>query len=259
MSLRATVTITAVLVDDEQLAREELEFLLRDFGDVEVAGVAENGVQALEVIEKIDPDLVFLDVQMPGLDGLGLIRRLQDKKIRLPYFVLATAYDQYAVEAFRLEAMDYLLKPVDKERLAVTIERAKRYLAEQGRVEEPAEAAPARVSSPKSKVVVKTGNRNLLIDTSEVIYATIVDGLIRIVATNVSGESSYRTIDELQGDLDPEVFWRVHRGHLVNLNRIREVNPWFHSSLMLKMDDEKGTEVPVSRAHSKKLRAFLKL
>ena len=259
MSLRATATITAVLVDDERLAREELEFLLRDFTDVEVAGVAENGVQALEVIEKIDPDVVFLDVQMPGLDGLGLIRRLQEKNVRLPYFVLATAYDQYAVEAFRLEAMDYLLKPVEKSRLAVTIERAKRYLTEQGGMVEGGGEEVARPANPKSKVVVRTGARNLLIDTSEVIYATIVDGLIRIVATSVTGESSYKTIDELQGDLDPEVFWRVHRGYLVNLNRIREVNPWFHSSLMLKMDDEKGTEVPVSRAHAKKLRAFLKL
>jgi len=258
MSLRATATITAVLVDDERLAREELEFLLRDFADVEVAGVAENGVQALEVIEKIDPDLVFLDVQMPGLDGLGLIRRLQENNIRLPYFVLATAFDQYAVEAFRLEAMDYLLKPIEKSRLGVTMERAKRYLAEHGGIVEAGEEAQ-RVSNPKNKVVVRTGSRNLLIDTSEVIYATIVDGMIRIVATSVTGESSYKTIDELQGDLDPEVFWRVHRGYLVNLNRIREVNPWFHSSLMLKMDDEKGTEVPVSRAHAKKLRAFLKL
>lgn len=259
MSLRATATITAVLVDDERLAREELEFLLRDFAEVEVAGVAENGVQALEVIEKIEPDLVFLDVQMPGLDGLGLIRRLQDQNVRLPYFVLATAFDQYAVEAFRLEAIDYLLKPVEKGRLGVTIERAKRYLTEHGGIAEATEDAPPRPVNPKSKVVVKAGSRNLLIDTSEVIYATIVDGMIRIVASTVTGESSYKTIDELQGDLDPEVFWRVHRGYLVNLNRIREVNPWFHSSLMLKMDDEKSTEVPVSRAHAKKLRAFLKL
>ncbi len=259
MSVRATATITAVLVDDERLAREELEFLLRDFPELEVAGVAENGLQALEVIEKIEPDLVFLDVQMPGLDGLGLIRKLQEREVRLPYFVLATAFDQYAVEAFRLEAMDYLLKPVEKDRLAVTIERAKRYIAEHSPAGETQIEESSRPANPKNKVVVRTGNRNLLIDTSEVIYATIEDGLIRIVATSVTGESSYKTIDELQGDLDPEVFWRVHRGYLVNLNRIREVNPWFHSSLMLKMDDEKGTEVPVSRAHSKKLRAFLKL
>ncbi len=250
-------TITAVLVDDERLAREELEFLLRDFADVEVAGVAENGIQALEVIEKIEPDIVFLDVQMPGLDGLGLIRRLREKGVSLPYFVLATAYDQYAVEAFRLEAMDYLLKPIDKERLDLTIVRARRYLDEQGLMG--VAEAPERVSAPKNKVVIRTGNRNLLVDVGDVIYATIEAGAVRIVSSEAIGESSYKTIDELQGDLNPEVFWRVHRGYLVNLNRIREVNPWFHSSLMLKMDDAKGTEVPVSRAHSKKLKAFLKL
>ena len=258
MSLRATTaTITVVLVDDERLAREELEFLLRDFADVEVAGVAENGIQALEVIEKIEPDVVFLDVQMPGLDGLGVIRRLQENGVSLPYFVLATAYDQYAVEAFRLEAMDYLLKPIDKERLNLTISRARKYLDERGMLG--VVEVPERVASPRSKVVVRTGNRNLLVDVGDVIYATIEGGVVRIVASEIVGESSYKTIDELQGDLDPELFWRVHRGYLVNLNRIREVNPWFNSSLMLKMDDAKGTEVPVSRAHSKKLRAFLKI
>ena len=118
---------------------------------------------------------------------------------------------------------------------------------------------PERVAAPKNKVVIRTGSRNLLVDVGDVIYATIEAGAVRIVASEAVGESSYKTIDELQGDLNPEVFWRVHRGYLVNLNRIREVNPWFHSSLMLKMDDPKGTEVPVSRAHAKKLKAFLKL
>lgn len=259
MSVRATPSITAVLVDDESLAREELEFLLRDFPELEVAGVAENGVQALEVIEKIEPDIVFLDVQMPGLDGLGLMRKLQEKNCRLPYFVLATAYDQYAVEAFRLEAMDYLLKPIDRERLGVTLERAKRHLAANGWESMAPENEGSSIQAPKNKVVVKTGSRNLLVDTSEVIYATIIDGIIRITAKEVTGESSYKSLDDLAGDLDPAVFWRVHRGYLVNLNRIREVNPWFHSSLMLVMDDEKGTEIPVSRAHARKLKAFLKL
>lgn len=259
MSLRATATISAVLVDDERLAREELEFLLRDFIDIEVSGVAENGVQALEVIKKIDPDLVFLDVQMPGLDGLSLIQKLREKNIRLPYFVLATAYDQYAIEAFRLEAMDYLLKPIEKSRLVLTIDRARRYLAEHSPQGGEVPSDPSISNTPKNKVVVKAGPRNLLVDTSDVIYATIINGTIRIVANTISGESSYKTIDELQSDLDPSVFWRVHRGYLVNLNRIREVNSWFNSSLMLKMDDDKGTEVPVSRAHAKKLKAFLKL
>lgn len=253
MSLSATATITAVLVDDERLAREELEFLLRDFPEIEIAGVAENGVQALEVIEKIEPDLVFLDVQMPGLDGLGLIKALQQKNLNLPFFIMASAFDQYAVEAFRLEAMDYLLKPIEKSRLTQTIERAKRFLA----IPPPAE--PQRNGPLKTKLVVKSGQRNLLIDVAEMIFASIHDGVITVVTKSGSGECTYRTIDELQSDLDPEVFWRVHRGFLVNINRIREVNPWFHSSLILKMDDPKNTEIPVSRAQAKKLKAFLNL
>src|SRR5205085_6481909 len=125
----AAATINAIVVDDEQLARNELSFLLRDFPEVELIGTADNGPEAVKLIENAEPDLVFLDVQMPGLDGLGVIRKLRERGTPLPYFVLATAYDSYALEAFRLEAMDYLLKPVDKDRLAETMQRAQRAIA----------------------------------------------------------------------------------------------------------------------------------
>jgi two-component system LytT family response regulator/two-component system response regulator LytT len=252
MNDSATRSITAVLVDDELLAREELEFLLRDYPEIEVAGVAANGLEALEVIEKIEPDVVFLDVQMPGLDGLGVIHRLREKNFHLPFFILATAYEQYAIEAFRLEAMDYLLKPIEKDRLGQAIARAKRSLA-------PAPESTPAAGPLKTKIVLRNGQRNLLIDVSEIIYAAINDGVIRVITRNEMGESTYRSIDDLQSELDPAIFWRVHRGFLVNINRIREVNPWFHSSLMLKMDDARGTEIPVSRAQAKKLKAFLNL
>src|ERR1700683_4016858 len=119
-------TITAILVDDEKLASEELAYQLRDFPDIEVVATASNGLEGLKLIEDLEPDLVFLDVQMPGLDGLGVIRKLREKNIPLPYFVMATAYDQYAVEAFRWEALDYLLKPLEKDRLALAIDRARK-------------------------------------------------------------------------------------------------------------------------------------
>ena len=120
---RATATLTTVVVDDEQLACDELSYLLKDFPEVEVIARGSNGLEAVELIQKLEPELVFLDVNMPGLDGLGVIRRLREKEIELPHFIFVTAYDQYAVEAFRLEAMDYLLKPVERGRLAETIER----------------------------------------------------------------------------------------------------------------------------------------
>jgi two-component system LytT family response regulator/two-component system response regulator LytT len=250
-------SIAAVVVDDEALAREELTYLLKDHGEMEVIATAANGLEAVEVIEKMEPDLVFLDVQMPGLDGLGVVRQLQQKKVPLPYFVFTTAFDQYAVEAFRLEAMDYLLKPIDKERLQMTVERARKALEEKLRAAE--SPAPARPGPVRSKLLLKVGARNLIVDSAEVIYATIDEGLITLVTSQFEGESNYRTIEELQSNLDPEIFWRVHRSYLVNINRIKEVIPWFKSSFQIRMDDKKGTEIPVSRIQTKRLRELLKL
>ena len=252
------MTISTVLADDEPLACDELSYLLRDFPDIEIAGTAHNGLEAVSLIEEMEPDLVFLDVQMPGLDGLGVIQRLRERNIPLPHFVLATAYDHYAVEAFRVEAMDYLLKPVDKERLTKAVERARRAIQERAKpATEPSESQQAVLQ--RTKLLVKAGNRNFIIDVNDVIYATIDDGLITIVTTTMEGQSNYRTIEELQSNLDPEVFWRVHRSYLVNINRIREVIPWFKSSFQLRMDDKKQTEIPVSRVQTKRLRALLKL
>jgi len=119
----SSTVISAVLVADEQLACDELAYLLKEFPDVEVLATGANGLEAVKLIEDLEPDLVFLDVQMPGLDGLGVIQKLKEKNVPLPYFILATAYDQYAVEAFRWDALDYVLKPIEKERLALGSER----------------------------------------------------------------------------------------------------------------------------------------
>jgi two-component system, LytTR family, response regulator LytT len=228
-------TISAILVDDEQLAREELSYLLKEFPDVEILATGRNGLEAVKLIENLEPDVVFLDVQMPGLDGLGVIQNLREKNVPLPHFILATAYDQYAIQAFRWEALD------------------KAKMAPQAEI-------PALRSSPqRTKLLVKNNNRNFIVDAQDVVYATIDDGLITVVATNVEGESNYRTIEELQSNLDPATFWRVHRSFLVNIHRIKEVIPWFKSSFQLRMDDKKQTEVPVSRVQTKRLRALLKL
>jgi len=260
MPQRATATMSAVLVDDEQLARDELAFLLKDFPEIEIIATGSNGLEAVKLIEDLEPDIVFLDVQMPGLDGIGVIRKLREKDIPLPHFVLATAFDQYAVEAFRLEALDYLLKPVDAERLAVAVERAQRIVSQKNKAAS-IELAPAPVKpgQQRTKLLVKSANRNFIVDAQDVVYATIDDGLITVVASNIEGQSNYRTIEELQSNLDPETFWRVHRSFLVNINRIREVIPWFKSSFQLRMDDKKQTEIPVSRVQTKRLRSLLKL
>jgi len=256
-------TISAVLVDDEKLASDELAYLLKEFADVEVIATAANGLEAVKLIADLEPDLVFLDVQMPGLDGMGVIEKLRAQGVPLPYFVMATAYDQYAVEAFRLQALDYLLKPVEKDRLAVAVERARKGIAERAKAASAAagslDALPAKPSLQRSKLLVKSNHRNFIVDAQEVVYATIDDGLITVVAANLEGQSNYRTIEELQSNLDPDMFWRVHRSYLVNIHRIKEVIPWFKSSFQLRMDDKKQTEIPVSRVQTKRLRALLKL
>ena len=249
--------MSAIVADDEQLAREELSFLLGQTGEVEVIATASNGLEAVELIEKLEPDLVFLDIQMPGLDGLGVVRRLRERQIELPHFIFSTAWDQFAVEAFRLDAMDYLLKPVERERLDETLVRARRALLDKA----PTDASPVtaiRIAGP-SRLLVRSGTRNLIIDPQELIYATISGGVITLMATGTEGQSSFRTLEELQSALNPDIFWRAHRSWVVNLNRIREVTPWFKSTYQLRMDDKKGTEIPVSRAQSRQLRDMLNL
>jgi two-component system response regulator LytT len=254
-----TSSISTLIVDDEPLAVEELSYLLKDYPDIEVLQTASNGLEALKAIEQLEPELVFLDVQMPGMDGLSVIGKLREHQALMPHFVLTTAFDQYAVEAFRLEALDYLLKPVEKQRLAESVARARRALEEKQQPGVMPEQTGPKPAAQRTKLLVRTNNRNLIVDAQDVIYATIDDGLITVVTSHFEGQSNYRTIEELQSNLDPDIFWRVHRSYLVNINRIREVIPWFKSSFQLRMEDKKQTEIPVSRIQTKRLRALLKL
>jgi two-component system LytT family response regulator/two-component system response regulator LytT len=255
MTARATAPIPTIVVDDEAPALDELLFLLKEFPEIEIVGSASNGPEAVRLIEDLGPELVFLDVQMPGLDGLGVIQKLKADRAPLPAFVLCTAFERYALEAFRLEALDYLVKPVERDRLALTVERARRALAEPEPVAGAATAAPA----PRTRLLVRSAGRNLIVDAADLVYATIEDGLITVVTTQHEGQSNYRTIEELQSNLDPATFWRVHRSYLVNINRIREVIPWFKSSYQVRMDDRNQTEIPVSRVQTRRLRELLKL
>jgi two-component system, LytTR family, response regulator LytT len=251
--------MSAIIADDEQLAREELKFLLDEIGDVEVVAIASNGLEALDAIERLDPALAFLDIQMPGLDGLGVVRRLREQNIEPPHVIFSTAYDQFAIEAFRLEALDYLLKPVEKQRLEETISRARRLVADRI-LDIPVNGSPAPRANPAfTKLLLRNGTRNLIIDPQELIYATIDKGVITLVTPQVEGQSNFRTLEELLAALDTDTFWRAHRSYVVNINRIREVVPWFKSTYQLKMDDKRSSEIPVSRMQSRRLREMLNL
>jgi two-component system, LytTR family, response regulator LytT len=261
--------LRVMVVDDEQLAREELCYQLEQMADVEVVAQAGNGLEALSAVDRHEPDLVFLDIQMPGLSGFEVARRLLAREDDSPALVFVTAFDQHAIEAFEVNAVDYLLKPVEGARLEQALVRARRRLSS----ERPAAGPGIPLNDQLEQIVkmmagrqvrrdqiaIKTGERFLLVQAEEIIYASVADESINIVTGQVTGTSNYRTLDDLQGRLDPEIFWRVHRSHLVNINKIKEIVPWFSRNYILRMKDAKATEIPVSRSQTKRLREYLKL
>jgi two-component system, LytTR family, response regulator LytT len=285
------MTLKALIVDDEQLARDELQYLLGSIDDVEVVAQGKNGIEAIALVPKLEPDVLFLDVQMPGLDGFAVLRKLLEKNgpETLPQIIFATAFDKYAVRAFEVNAVDYLLKPFDRGRLEQAIDRVRARLqnpASQNStqsddepagsnsrpptlsreqldslirlIEQQSGAAPA-TSRPSSKIVVQAGTRMLLVDQKELCFAAIDEGVISVATPTLEGQSKCRTLEELLDLLDPQIFWRAHRSYVVNINHIKEVVPWFKSSYQLRMSDRKNTEIPVSRAQTRRLRELFKL
>ncbi|MGE5360820.1 MAG: LytR/AlgR family response regulator transcription factor [Bacteroidales bacterium] len=255
------MNLRAVVVDDEQLAREDLCFLLEQLGEVDVVGQAGNGVEALSTIESQRPDVVFLDVQIPGMSGFEVARRLIDAQTEAQ-IVFVTAYDQYAIEAFEVNAVDYLLKPVEQARLEQALHRVARRLA----TDRPLNEQLAKIlqivgerHGRRDQMAVKVGDRFLLVHADDIVFASLSADSISIVTNGLSGTSNYKTLDELQARLNPDVFWRVHRSHLVNITKIKEIVPWFSRNYILRMNDSKATEIPVSRSQTKRLREYLKL
>jgi len=263
------IDLRVAVVDDEQLAREEVCFLLQQLDRIEIVAQAGNGVDALRVIEEYQPDLVMLDVQMPGLTGFEVARRVVDAGLDTQV-VFVTAFDQYAIDAFEVNAVDYVLKPVEQARLAMAVDRARKRISAAVRPD----ARPDSRADPdlerllqmladrqgrREQLAIKVEERFLLVQADEVVHASVEDDQIRVVTNSLSGTSNYRTLDELQTRLDPAVFWRVHRSHLVNINKIKEIVPWFSRNYILKMKDAKGSEIPVSRAQTRRLREYLKL
>jgi two-component system LytT family response regulator/two-component system response regulator LytT len=275
------MSLSALIIDDEQLARDELKYLLDSVGGVDVVAQGTNGIEAVDLIEEHHPDLVFLDVQMPGLDGFAVIQKLKDRSVaksrmqpnadedHLPQIVFATAYDQYAVRAFDVNAVDYLLKPFDRTRVEQAVERARGRMSEgtTPAAEAQIDALLRLLNRPQgstrapqpAKLIVQAQSRLLLVDQAEICYAAIDDGIIRVVTQNFEGQSKCRTLEELLEQLDPAVFWRAHRGFVVNINHIREVVPWFKSSYQLRMNDKQQTEIPVSRSQTRRLRELFNL
>jgi two-component system LytT family response regulator len=242
-----------LIVDDEVPARERLKRLLADIEGVELAGEAEDGPQAVELIERKHPDLVLLDIQMPGLDGFGVIEALEEP----PPIVFVTAYDEYAIRAFEVNALDYLLKPFSRERLEIAIHRAQEAQAEE-RDWSP-RLAPLLESLASqghylTRLAVRDGNHIRVLDVGEVDWIGIEheQTLVHV------GSKAYpvrRTLADLEARLDPTCFFRAHRSAIVNLDQVKEIVPWFKGSHKLRLTT--GAEVELSRARARALRKIL--
>lgn len=243
--------IRVLIVDDEELARARIKGLLEAFDDIECVGEAENGLRAVERIRDLKPDLVFLDIQMPGMDGFEVLAALDD----VPLVIFATAYDEYALKAFEVNSIDYLLKPIEKERLASAVERARELLSGDDLGREIERIAGLVKARGVDRIPVQKGKKIILVDHADIVWIEASEGLV-FVHTRDQRLLANTTMAELEARLDPATFFRTHRSSIVNLNHVVEIVPWFGGKYKVVVDDAGRSEVVLSRARARALRAI---
>ncbi len=246
-------SMRVLVVDDEELARVRIKELLAGIPDVEVAGEAENGLRAVDMVRELEPDVVILDIQMPGMDGFEVVEALT----RVPLVIFATAFDEYAIKAFEVNSVDYLLKPISEERLGEAIDRARSLLDDAPRLDDQmARLAGIIRSREVRRLPVMKGKKILLVDLDEIVWIG-VEGELVFVHTASERYMMNATMAELESRLDRRVFFRSHRSSIVNLNHVKEIVPWFSGKYKIVVDDEKKSELVLSRARAKGLREIL--
>ncbi|HVN85749.1 MAG TPA: LytTR family DNA-binding domain-containing protein [Candidatus Binatia bacterium] len=248
--------ISTLIADDEKLARDRIASFLRGIGDVEVVGQARNGVEAVKLIEETDPQLVLLDVQMPGLDGFDVLRSIT----KTPHVVFATAFDEYAIRAFEVHAADYLLKPISRGRLEQAIQRVRTRLSQHAPAPELRELIE-RLATPvprfATQLPVHKGRQILILNVGDILWFEVRFRLVYAHADGMQYMTNF-TLKELEDRLDPEVFFRAHKSRLVNLHRVKAIVPWFGGRFKLVMRDQASSEVELSRAQARVLRGRMK-
>jgi two-component system, LytTR family, response regulator len=249
--------IRTLIVDDESLARERVRDMLEGDRRIQIIGECANGHEAVEAILENNPDLIFLDVEMPGLDGFGVLEALPPDAI--PVIIFVTAYDQYAVKAFEVFALDYLLKPFDKERFDVAVARAKDHIQNEKK-ESMSERILKALEEIKTKpvhlerLVIKMNGHVFFVKSDEIDWLEAEGNYVRLHA----GKESYLlrdTITALEGQLDPKKFVRVHRSAIVNIDSIQELQPWFHGEYRIILKE--GVELTLSRSYRERLHEAL--
>lgn len=251
--------IKCIIVDDEMPAREELKYLLQEFEDIEVIGEAAHGLEAIELNKKLKPDLMFLDIQMPKISGIEVAYRLI-KDGHLPLIVFVTAFEEYAIKAFEVNAIDYILKPISKERLKKDIEKViHTHKLRSGELEDKIEKLIKDFKSQRANKITKislySNGRLIPLDPKEIIYATVEERSTVIVSTKGRFESN-NTLSQLEEKLNSSNFFRCHKSFLVNLDYIEEIDPWFNSTFLIKMKNIKD-EIPVSRSQAKEFKRIM--
>jgi DNA-binding LytR/AlgR family response regulator len=245
--------VKCLVIDDEAPARSRLTRLLQAHPELEIAGEAANGLEAIEQIERARPDLIFMDIQMPGLDGFGVLRSLHEDTPK-PLVVFVTGFDEHALEAFEANALAYLLKPVEAERLAKVLERASRLCGKPASGEDRRIEGAARALAPKlTQVVGRKRDRLVLLNLPEIAFFTAEDGLIK-ARTSTDSYLVNHQLAELEESLPEADFFRARREVLVNLRAVKEIRPYFKSTFLLVMNDAAATEIAVSERQSKLLR-----
>ena len=250
--------IHTLIVDDEQLARERLRGMLAPFADVEVVAEADSGADAVIKVEKYEPDLLFLDVRMPGLDGFETLRMVETEP--LPLVIFVTAYDQYAVAAFEANAVDYLLKPARRRRLEQALAKVREKIASRqvgaAQLNAFLRTVARRPESYLQRLPVRAQNRILILNMEQIALLRIDRGLVRVTTDEGEFRTRYTSFTEMEGLLDPQVFLRIHRQVIVNLNHVREISNFDKHSARLTLRG--GQQAPVSRSHLKELREAIR-
>lgn len=235
----------SLIIDDESDARARLARLLKSYPDIVIAGEAQDGLQAVEKIERLKPDLLFLDIEMPGLTGFEVVRSIPTE-VPLPLVIFTTGYDQHALAAFEVNALAYLLKPVEPDRLMQAVERARR-LNSDDREAERKNILRAAQDGPKvlRRVVCRARDRLVLLPVEQILWFQVEGGIVKAKSASESFGVNYQ-LNELEAALPEDLFFRARRDVLVNLTRIREIKPYFKSGFLLIMSDASATEIVVS-------------
>jgi DNA-binding LytR/AlgR family response regulator len=242
-----------LVVDDEELARARISELLSGLSGVEIVGEAENGLAAVELVDSLKPDVAILDIQMPGLNGFEVLEAVT----HMPLVIFATAYDEYAIKAFEVNSIDYLLKPISRERLAEAVERARSLLESKPVLEkELVRLAGAVRSREVDRLPVLKGKRIVLVNIDDIVWIGAADELVFVHTVNDRFLIN-STMTELESRLNPGVFFRSHRSSIVNLNHVKEIVPWFGGKFKIIVDDTDRTELTLSRARARSLREIL--